>query len=235
VNSDPQDERSGGTGRVGDSAEALIDRVLAGNREAFNQIVRLHEAYVYRVCLGVTGNAHDAEDAMQNTFVNAFLALSRFRREGRFRSWLTRIAINEALQRLRKQKDAAASLDEAREMHADWMPKEIYDWGPNPEQSLLADELRQVVEEAVLALPAPHRVVFVLRDICQYSTLEVAAVLNLNIPAVKSRLLRARLRVRERLARRFRKQRDLRATLGLMGLVLRRLADRFCRAIGLIR
>ena len=92
-----------GTDRAADPVEALLDRVLDGDKEAFHQVVRLHEAYVYRICLGITGNASDAEDAMQNTFLNAFLHLGQFRREARFRSWLTRIAINEALRGLRKK------------------------------------------------------------------------------------------------------------------------------------
>ena len=224
-----------GTDRAADPVEALLDRVLDGDKEAFNQVVRLHEAYVYRICLGITGNASDAEDAMQNAFLNAFLHLGQFRREAQFRSWLTRIAINEALRGLRKKRGAAIYLDHPHESDESWMPGEIFDWGPNPEQALLAAELRQVVEDAILLLPAPYRVVFVLRDICQHKGDEVAKVLNLSIPAVKSRLLRARLQVREHLARRFKKKSDLRERLGHVGVVLRGLVDRFCRFIGLKR
>jgi RNA polymerase sigma-70 factor (ECF subfamily) len=224
-----------GAKRAADPVEALVDRVLDGDKEAFNQLVRLHEAYMYRICLGITDNVSDAEDAMQNTFLNAFLNLGQFRREARFRSWLTRIAINEALRSLRKREGSAIYLDQPNESDESWMPKEISDWGPNPEQSLLAAELRQVVEDAILALPAPYRVVFVLRDICEHKSDEVAQVLNLSIAAVKSRLLRARLKVREHLSQRFKKQRDLRESLSQMGVVLRGLADRFCRFIGLKR
>lgn len=222
-----------GTDTAADPVEALVDRACGGDKEAFNELVRLHEAYVYRVCLGITGNASDAEDAMQNTFLNAFLNLGQFRREARFRSWLTRIAINEALRCLGKRGLPAISLNHASEFAEDWMPEEISDWGPNPEQHLLAAELRQVVEQAVLDLPAPYRVVFVLRDICQYKSNEVAEALNLSIAAVKSRLLRARLRVREQLALRFKKKNLLRERMSQLGAVLQGLVDRFCGSIGI--
>ncbi len=233
MNLNPGDSKSDEKDRAHDLTEALVDRAVAGEKQAFDQIVRLHEAYVYRICLGITGNTHDAEDAMQNAFLKAFLSLSQFRREARFRSWLTRIAINEALQRLHKQKELIASIHEVQKLEEDWMPKQISDWGANPEQSLLAGELRQILEKAILALPTPYRTVFVLRDICGHSTAEVAATLNLNIPAVKSRLLRARLAVRERLAVRFKKKSVLRERFRQMGIVLRGLYDRFCRSIGI--
>ncbi|MBI3669214.1 MAG: sigma-70 family RNA polymerase sigma factor [Acidobacteria bacterium] len=229
----PKDWRGDEKDRANDPTEALVDRAVAGEKQAFDQIIRLHEAYVYRICPGITGNTDDAEDAMQNAFLKAFLSLSQFRREARFRSWLTRIAINEALQRLRKQKELAAWIDEVPKIEEDWMPKQISDWGPNPEQSLLAGELRQILEEAILALHTPYRIVFVLRDICGHSTPEVAAFLNLTIPAVKSRLLRARLQVRERLALRFKKKSVLRERFRQKGTVLRGLYDRFCRSVGL--
>lgn len=232
MNAKPGDGKAEGD-RANDVSESLVDRALAGDEGAFNRIVELHQTYVYWVCLGVTGNSYDAEDAMQETFLKAFRGLHQFRREARFRSWLTRIAINEALQRLRKQKDSVASLDEASETDEDWMAREVSDWGPNPEQSLLADELRQVLEDTVLALPARYRVVFVLRDICGHSAAEVAAVMNLKVPAVKSRLLRARLAVRERLALRFKRKGALRERLSQAKTVLLRLFDRFCRTVGI--
>ncbi len=229
----PEETPIGGP-RAAESENRLMDEVLAGNRQAFDELVRLHESDVYRTCLAITGNAQDAEDALQDAFLNAFRNLSKFRRESRFRTWLTRIAINESVRCLRKRRPALA-LDDAEESDQGWMPKRVRDWGPNPEQAFLQGELQQILENAVLTLPPSYRVVFVLRDICHHSTAEVASLLGLKIPAVKSRLLRARLRVRQHLAERFEKKRSWRGWLSEGRGVLHRLADRFCHSIGLKR
>ncbi len=229
----PEETPIGGTGTA-ESENRLMDEVLDGNREAFDELVRLHESDVYRTCLAITGNPQDAEDVLQDAFLNAFRNLSKFRRESRFRTWLTRIAINESVRCLRRRRPAL-TLDDAVAMDQEWMPKRVRDWGPNPEQALLQGELQQILENAVLALPPAYRVVFVLRDICHHSTAEVASLLELKIPAVKSRLLRARLRVRAHLSERFEKKPGLRGWLGEARGALRRLADRFCRSIGLKR
>jgi len=210
----------------------LVARVLAGDTRAFEEIVRLHEAYVYRTCLAITGNAEDAEDAMQGAFFKAYRHLIQFRGEARFTTWLTRIAVNEALQQLRKHKTTVA-LDELVETDEAWMPRQLKGWHPNPEQLYSAEEMRQIVEEAIWALPVPYRTVFVLRDVCDQTTTETAEILNLSIPAVKSRLLRARLMVRESLARRFTKSSTLGAQILRASSMIRTLAERFCRAIGL--
>lgn len=234
MNTNSDETTASGNDGADNASGNLIDQVLAGNREAFNELVRRHESHVYRTCLAITGNAHDAEDVLQDSFLNAFRNLNHFRRESTFRTWLTRIAINESLRCLRKHRPSV-SLDDPTETEDEWLPKKVGDWGPNPEQSLMAGELRQILEKAVLALPAPYRIVFVLRDICQHSTAEVATLLDLKVPAVKSRLLRARLRVREHLAERFTKKRRLREMFSHAREALGQLADRFCRSIGLKR
>ncbi len=230
----PEESPIGGADAAESASSKLLDEVLAGNKGAFDKLVGLHESQVYRTCLAITGNAQDAEDALQDAFLNAFRNLSKFRRESRFRTWLTRIAINESVRCLRRRRPAFA-LDDAVESDEEWTSKRVRDWGPNPEQALLQGELQQILENAVLALPPAYRVVFVLRDICHHSTAEVASVLGLKIPAAKSRLLRARLRVRQHLAEQFEKKRGSRGWLSEARGALRRLADRFCRSIGLKR
>ncbi len=232
MSSKPRQAKGSALTATDDLALQLLGRVLAGDTRAFEEIVRLHQVYVYRTCLAITGNAEEAEDAMQDAFLKAYRHLIQFRGEARFTTWLTRIAVNEALQRLRKQK-TMVSLDELVETDEASMPRQLEDWGPNPEELYSAEEMRQIVEEAIWALPVAYRIVFVLRDVCDQTTAETAEILNLGIPAVKSRLLRARLMVRESLTRQFRKSSTLVARILRTGTVIRTLAERFCRAIGL--
>jgi RNA polymerase sigma-70 factor (ECF subfamily) len=232
MSSKPGQAKNSDVRATADVTLPLVARVLAGDTRAFEEIVRLHEAYVYRTCLAITGNAEDAEDAMQGAFLKAYRHLIQFRGEARFTTWLTRIAVNEALQQLRKHK-STVSLDELGETDEASMPRQVQDWGPNPEELYATEEMRQIVEEAIWALPVAYRIVFVLRDVCDQTTVETAEILNLSIPAVKSRLLRARLMVRESLARRFRKSSTLVARILRTGTMIRTLAERFCRAIGL--
>ncbi len=232
MSSKPRQAKGSGPTATDDLALQLLGRVLAGDTRAFEEIVRVHEAYVYRTCLAITGNAEDAEDATQDAFLNAYRHLIQFRGEARFTTWLTRIAVNEALQRLRKHK-TTISLDELVETDEASMPRQLEDWGPNPEELYSTEEMRQIVEEAIWALPVAYRTVFILRDVCDQTTAETAEILNLSIPAAKSRLLRARLMVRESLARRFRRSSTLVARILRTGTMIRSLAERFCRAIGL--
>jgi RNA polymerase sigma-70 factor (ECF subfamily) len=206
--------------------------VLAGNPQAFEEVVRLHETSTYRTCLAITGNAEDAEEAMQDTFFNAYRNLIHFRGESRFVTWLRRIAVNEALKRLRKRK-TIDSLDESTEKENDRPPRQVEGWHPNPEQLYSTEEMRRIVEKAIWALPVPYRIVFVLRDVCGHTAAETGQVLDLSIPAVKSRLLRARLMVRESLARRLKKSSTLGSQIRRAAGMIRSLADRFCKPIGL--
>lgn len=182
-----------------DETLPLVERVLGGEKQAFDEIVRLHERNIYRTCIAITGNDADAEEATQDTFIKAYCRLASFRREARFNTWLTRIAINESLHRLRGR-GRMDSLDAAVESEEGPSPRQIEDWHPNPEQLYRAEELKALVEDAVLALAPRYRVVFILRDVCDFNVVETAAALDLTIAAVKSRLLRARLMVREQLA-----------------------------------
>ena len=179
----------------------LVERVLAGDRRAFESLVRRHERRVFRVTLAVLGNIEDAEEAMQDTFVKAFRHLNQFRREARFTTWLTRIAVNEAVQKrsARKTFVPLADVDNSEEQ---FTPKRRESWRSNPEQLYGKQEIHRFVEEAIQSLPEIYREAFVLRDVEELSAEEAAEVLGISVPALKSRLLRARLMMRETLAAR---------------------------------
>lgn len=191
--------------RAADEDLPLVDRALAGDTQAFDELVHRHQSRVYRTTLSVTCNPEDAEEALQDTFLNAYRHLREFRRDSRFTTWLTRIAINAALQKLRHRQENV-SLDDPDLPESMHMPKHFESWQQNPEQLYATEELRRIVQEAIAAVPPAYRVVLVLRDLAEVDTVEAAEVLGLTIAAVKSRLLRARLMVRERLAARFEKR-----------------------------
>lgn len=179
----------------------LVERVVAGDRRAFEPLVRKHEQRVFRVTLAVLGNAEDAEEAMQDAFVKAFRHIDQFRRESRFTTWLTRIAVNEALQK-RQVRKSTLSLDEVAESEVKVLPHRSYQWHDDPEKLYGKQEVRAMVEDAIRSLPPIYRETFVLRDVEGFRAEEAAEILGLTLPAIKSRLLRARLLMREALAAR---------------------------------
>ena len=154
---------------------------------------------MFRTTFAVLGNAEDAEEAMQDTFVKAFRHLGQFRRESRFTTWLTRIAINEALQK-RKARRETVSLDSASDAEIAFLPRRHEGWQANPENAYGKQEIRKLIESAIESLPEIYREAFVLRDVEQMSAEEAAEAIGISVPALKSRLLRARLMVRETLA-----------------------------------
>jgi len=192
----------------GEDDLALIELVLSGDRRAFEPLVRKHERRVFRVVLAVLGNVEDAEDAMQDTFVKAFRHLDQFRRDSRFTTWLTRIAVNEALQKRQARKNSV-SLQESPEVESKALPGRFEPWTSNPEKLYRKQEIRQLVERAIQALPPIYRETLVLRDIEEMSAEEAAGVLGITVPALKSRLLRARLLLRESLSVHFEERRQL--------------------------
>jgi RNA polymerase sigma-70 factor (ECF subfamily) len=179
----------------------LVDRVLAGDRRAFETLVRVHERRVFRVTLAILGNAEDAEEAMQDTFVKAYRHIDQFRRESRFTTWLTRIAVNEALQKRQARKNTV-SLDEVSEAEVKLLPHRSQQWHEDPEKLYGKQEVRMMVEDAIRSLPPIYRETFVVRDVEGLRAEEAAEILGLTLPAIKSRLLRARLLMREALAAR---------------------------------
>jgi len=187
---------------------ALIEMVLGGDRRAFEPLARKHELRVFRVALAILGNAEDAEEAMQDAFIKAFRHLDQFRRESKFTTWLTRIAVNEALSR-RKARKETVSLDPSSDVESQSLPARFEPWRSNPEKLYGKHEMRRLVEGAIQALPPIYRETLVLRDIEEQSAEEAAEVLGITVPALKSRLLRARLLLRESLGRHFEEPRPL--------------------------
>ncbi len=194
--------RRRGVARDEDADAALVDRALAGDTQSFDDLVRRHECRVFRTAVAITGNEADAEDTLQDTFLNAYTHLREFRRDSRFSTWLTRIAINAALHKVRRRREIV-SLDETDPETGEFVPLNLEDWRSDPERQYEAGEARRIVRDALEALPPPYRVVLALRDVAEMDTVETAEILGLTIAAVKSRLLRARLMVREHLAERF--------------------------------
>jgi len=185
---------------------ALVHAAKAGDVSAFEQLVRRYDRNIFRIAQHITQNREDAEDVVQDAFLKAFENLEQFQGNSKFYTWLVRIAVNESLMKLRRRRtDRTVSLDEDIETEEDSMPREVADWSPNPEQLYNQGELNEILGKTINGLPASFRTVFVLRDVEGLSTEETAEALDLSIPAVKSRLLRARLQLRERLNKYFRK------------------------------
>jgi RNA polymerase sigma-70 factor (ECF subfamily) len=186
---------------------ALVAQAQRGGVDAFTELVNRYESNIFRLARHITQNPEDAEDVLQETFLKAYEHLEDFQGNSKFYTWLVRIAVNQSLMKLRKRKsDASVSLDDPFDTGEETLTREIAVWDPNPELTYSREEIRAILEKAVESLPPTFRAVFALRDIEELSTEETAAVLNLSIPAVKSRLLRARLRLREKLTRYFKRK-----------------------------
>jgi RNA polymerase sigma-70 factor, ECF subfamily len=183
---------------------ALVARVRAGDVAAYDELVRKYERQVFRIAQHITQNREDAEDVVQDAFLKAYEKLEQFQGNSKFYTWLVRIAVNEGLMRLRKRRTArTVSIDEDVETEEGSVQREIADWAPDPEQNYTQTELAEILRKTIQGLPRGFRIVFALRDVEGMSTEETAETLGLSIPAVKSRLLRARLQLRERLSRYF--------------------------------
>ena len=199
------------TNVTGDTGEelALVQAAQGGDITAFEQLLKRYDRNVFRIAQHITQNREDAEDVVQDAFLKAYQKLDQFQGNSKFYTWLVRIAVNEALMRLRKRKsDKTVSMDDEVETEEGTMPREFADWSPNPEQQLSQSELKDLLGRTIQGLPASFRTVFVLRDVEGMSTEETAEMLGLSVPAVKSRLLRARLQLRERLSKQFKKRKN---------------------------
>ncbi len=183
----------------------LVAASKKGDAAAFEELVSRYEDKIFRLTKNITGNREDAEDAMQDAFLKAYSHLQDFHGDSRFYTWLVRIAANEALMRLRKRRPNQFSLDEPIEGDTDLFPRELEDWGPTPEQGYAQAELQGILAEVIEELDPEFRIVLVLRDLEELSTQGTAEALGISVPAVKSRLLRARLKLREKLNRHFRR------------------------------
>jgi len=179
----------------------LVAEIKSGNADGFEELVRRHSSRVFRTLAGIVGNADDAHDATQDVFLRAFEKLDSFQGRSRFSTWLISIAINTGTEVLRRRKPVEAI--DSSEDEDDFRPRRVQRWVEDPEELLSAAERDQLVREAILHLPEKYRVALILRDINQLPTEEAAAALELSVPALKARVLRARLMLRERLAPHF--------------------------------
>jgi len=187
----------------------LVTQAREGDTDAFNELVRRYEGRVFRLAQHITQNREDAEDVLQESFLKAYEHLDQFKGDSKFYTWIVRIAVNQALMKLRRRKtDKSVSLDETIDTGEDTVTREVAAWDEDPEQRFTREEIGEILNSAVESLEPLYRSVFVLRDIEDLSTEETAEALNLSIPAVKSRLLRARLQLREKLTRFFKRKGD---------------------------
>ncbi len=187
----------------------LVNRARKGDAAAFGSLIRPYESRIFRLAMSITQNREDAEDVLQEAFLKAYEHLEQFQGNSKFYTWIVRIAVNQALMKLRKRKsDRSVSLDEQIDTGEDTVIREIAAWDPDPEQRFSQDEMRAILTEAIDELAPIYRTVFTLRDVEGLSTEETAESLDLSVPAVKSRLLRARLQLRDRLTRFFKRKGD---------------------------
>jgi len=189
---------------------ALVTRAREGDQAAFTTLVKRYENKIFRLAKRITQNDHDAEDVLQETFLKAYTHLDGFKGDSKFYTWVVRIAVNQALMKLRKRKseDRTISIDEPIDTGEETVTREIAVWEENPEERYSRAELAAILEEAISSLRPVYRTVFLLRDVEDFSTEATAEALELSVPAVKSRLLRARLQLREKLTRFFKRKGD---------------------------
>ena len=185
---------------------ALVTGAKTGDVAAFEELVNRYERRIFRLAMNITQNREDAEDATQDAFLKSFQHLETFQGQSRFYTWLVRIAVNEALMRLRRRRQKVTSIDEPVETDDDLMPREIEDWGPTPEQRYATAELNSILSNTIGHLDPMYRAVFLLRDVEQIPTEETAEILGISMSAVKSRLLRSRLKLRAMLSRYFKRR-----------------------------
>jgi len=185
----------------------LVHASKNGDVAAFEELVKRYDRKLLRIAQSVTHNREDSQDAVQEAFLKAFQHLGEFREESKFSTWLIRITLNQSVMKLRKQRATReVSLDEDFPADEDMLPREVIDWAPNAEELYSVSELRNILLKTIEELQPILRTVFVLQDLEGLSTVQTAEVLNLSQSAVKARLWRARLQLRERLNKYFSNQ-----------------------------
>jgi RNA polymerase sigma-70 factor (ECF subfamily) len=185
-----------------DREAALIERVCNGEHEAFYELVRPFERAIYFAAMGVLNNPADAEEVAQETVLKAFNALPNFRFEAKFSTWIIQIAINESRMKLRKDRRYLYESIEAQrdDEEGDYRPRDLADWREIPSEELQRKELREALKRAIAALAPKYREVLILRDVQHVTIAETAKILGITEASVKTRLLRARLQMRDALA-----------------------------------
>lgn len=178
-----------------------LKSLQSGDRETFARMVDIYSPNIYRLALRMMGDPAEAEDILQETFMNAFRSLPKFEGRSSLGTWLYRIASNQALMRLRKNTPLQISVDEPiTSRDGGEIPRQLIDWCCLPEKEFVKSETMQELETALQTLSSGLRSAFILRDIHSLSTRETAELLNISEAAVKTRLLRARLKLREELS-----------------------------------
>jgi RNA polymerase sigma-70 factor (ECF subfamily) len=192
-------------GRAVAREQDLILQVQRGERELFYELVRPYERRVYAAALAILRNEQDAEDAAQESMLKAFANIRQFRAEARFSTWLIQITVNEALMRRRRERTVVMEgldnrRDAGRDSESEYAPRDFADWREIPSEALERKEVRQRLAEALATLDRKYREVFVLRDMEHLNIQETAEALDITVASVKTRLLRARLMLRDLLA-----------------------------------
>ena len=183
--------------------ENLVRQAQEGDTRAFDELVLRYRDRVYRLAFKILRHEEDAAEALQDAFLSAYRGLKNFKSESTFSTWLYRVATNASLMKYRKRRDDHVSLEQSQSYQPDPEPLAIPDWSQQPLEELLDAETREVMEEGLRRLPEDLRLVFVLRDEDGHSNAEVAEMLDVSVAAVKSRLHRARIALRDRLDRYF--------------------------------
>jgi len=183
--------------------DELVKVAQGGENRAFDELVRRYQDKVYRLCYKILRQEDDAAEALQDAFLSAYRGLKNFKAESTFSTWLYRIATNASLMKYRKRRDKHVSLDQSQNQDDEAEPLQLTDWSAQPPEELLTAEMREVMAESIQRLPPELYEVFVMRDIREMSNAEVGKELGLSVAAVKSRLHRARIALRERLNRYF--------------------------------
>jgi RNA polymerase sigma-70 factor (ECF subfamily) len=178
----------------------LTELAVTGNSDAFDRLITQYRDKAHGLARRLTETEEDAEDVLQEAFFNAFRGISRFNGKSRFSTWLYRIVLNCALTKRRRRKLATVSLDEAIVSPVGSVAREFEDTGPDPLERLIAGESREILSKAIDDLPSRHRAAFVLKHVENLSGSEIARILNVSVPAIKARLHRTRLALRESLS-----------------------------------
>ncbi len=188
---------------IDDPDAPLAAEARNGNLEAFEELIRRHTQLVYRALAAILGNQDQAQDAMQDVLLSAYQHIAGFEARSKFSTWLVSIARNKAIEYLRKSKREVSLEETALGDDREVRPRQLRDWVDNPEQEYSHLEIQKLIERGIMALPAKYRSVVMLRDIEQLPIDEIARQLGLSVPAVKVRLLRGRMMLREWLAPHF--------------------------------
>jgi RNA polymerase sigma-70 factor (ECF subfamily) len=181
--------------------QELIARLQGGQTELFYELVRPYERRVFAAALAILRNEADAEDVAQEAVLKALSNIRQFRAEARFSTWLIQITVNEALMRRRRERTVKMEpVDDRRDEESGYAPREFADWREIPSEALERKEVREKLAEALATLDPKYREVFMLRDMEQLNIQETAGALGISEGSVKTRLLRARLMLRDLLA-----------------------------------